>query len=101
GVISRGRLVAETTVADLGRGGSLRIVANPAEVARDLVAALAGPDRVRLDGDALAVDIDASKAAWVNTELVQAGISVSEIRWSEPDLEQTFLELTGEPTHVG
>lgn len=50
----------------------------------------------------LEAEAEASKAAWLNTELVKAGIAVSELRPIERDLEQVFFELTGEGTdHVG
>jgi ABC-2 type transport system ATP-binding protein len=80
GVINRGRLVADTTVADL-RSGEL--------------AALVGAERVHAGDGVFDLDVDADRAAAVNTALVGAGIEVGELRWREPDLEQTFLELTG------
>ncbi len=105
GVITRGRLVAQTTVAELGSGRRLHVAAEPLDQARELLTGLVGADRVRTDGAALALDLEydggeaadlrAGRAARINTELVQAGVSVSELRWREPDLEQSFLELTG------
>jgi ABC-2 type transport system ATP-binding protein len=74
GVIHRGRLVTETTVADLRDGGTLRIVA---------------------DGEVIDLDVDRDQAARINAEFVTAGMAVSELRWREPDLEQIFLRLTG------
>lgn len=74
GVLNHGRLVAETTVAELRSGGTLRVVA---------------------DGEVIDLDVDRGQAARINAEFVAAGMAVSELRWCEPDLEQTFLQLTG------
>jgi ABC-2 type transport system ATP-binding protein len=100
GVIARGRMVAELPVADLGAGRTLRIVAEPAERARTHLAGMFGPDRVRADGTGLDIDVQPDQVARINAQLVHAGVAVSELRWQEPDLEQTFLELTGGNSHV-
>ena len=101
GVLARGRLVAETSVARLRSGGSLRIVARPVDRARVCLTALAGPAAVRFDGSVFDLDVEPGKAAGINAELVGAGVSVDELRWREPDLEQMFFELTGDDSGVG
>ena len=93
GVLDHGRLVTETTVEDLRAGGALRVVAEPLDRARDHLRRLYGG--VRVDGTALELDVDPGEAGRVNAELVGAGLTVTELRWHEPDLEQTFLALTG------
>jgi len=100
GVIAQGRLVAETTVADLGSGGTLRLVVEPIDQATELLSPLIGVDRVQANGGGLDLDVDPDLASRINAELVRAGMSVSELRWRQPDLEQTFLELTGGLAHV-
>ncbi|MGH3432814.1 MAG: ABC transporter ATP-binding protein [Thermocrispum sp.] len=95
GVLNHGRLITETTVAELRSGGTLRVVADPADQARERLRALIGAERVRVDGSVIDLDVDATQAARVNAELVGAGIAVSELRWHEPDLEHSFLQLTG------
>jgi ABC-2 type transport system ATP-binding protein len=98
GVLDHGRLVSETTVEDLRAGGALRVVAEPLERARDhLRRRYPG---VRVDGNALELDVDPGEAGRVNAELVGAGVTVTELRWHEPDLEQTFLALTGGTDHA-
>lgn len=102
GVIDHGRLVAETTVAELRDGGTLRVVAHPLERAREHLVAMLGAERVHVDGtdpDALDLDVEPADAARIIGALVGAGMAVSEVRRREPDLERTFLELTG-GTHV-
>jgi ABC-2 type transport system ATP-binding protein len=100
GVITRGRLVAETTVADLRDGGSLRLVARPVERARARLTALLGAEATRFDGAGFDLDVEPDQAARINAELVGAGVSVSELAWRGPDLEHTFFELTGGDSHV-
>lgn len=95
GVISKGTLVAERPVDELGVG-SLRVTADPAETARGVLIGLLGQERVRADDDAFDLDVEPADAARINHELVGAGVAVSELRWREPDLEQAFFELTGE-----
>ncbi|SMC54888.1 ABC-2 type transport system ATP-binding protein [Kibdelosporangium aridum] len=95
GVITQGELVAETTVAELRAGGTLRVVAHPHDRAQTVLSALLGDERVLGDSTAFDLEIEADQAAKINAELVGAGIAVSELRWREPDLEQAFLELTG------
>ncbi|MQA63660.1 MAG: ATP-binding cassette domain-containing protein [Actinophytocola sp.] len=94
GVISGGRLVAEASVTELRSGGTLRVVADPIDTARACLSSLLGEGRVLGAGDALDIDVEQAQAAQINAELVGSGVSVSELRWREPDLEQTFLELT-------
>ncbi|HEV8526149.1 MAG TPA: hypothetical protein VGS60_01180 [Actinomycetes bacterium] len=43
---------------------------------------------------ALYLDAPAGHAARINRRLVEAGVEVHELRWSEPTLEAVFLELT-------
>jgi ABC-2 type transport system ATP-binding protein len=95
GVLSRGCLVTETTVAELRAGGTLRVVARPLERARTHLVSMLGPDRVHVDGDALDLDVEDDQAGRINSELVRSGLSVTELRRCGPDLEKTFLELTG------
>jgi ABC-2 type transport system ATP-binding protein len=95
GVISRGSLITETTVADLRSGGTLRVVATPLERARTVLASVVGAQNITVDGGGLDLDVAPEEAAGINSALVGAGVLVSELRWREPDLEATFLELTG------
>jgi ABC-2 type transport system ATP-binding protein len=108
GVISRGRLIAENTVTELRGAATLRVVADPVDAAAARIRALLGDDRVRVDGAALDLDLAPDRAAWINSELVAAGIAVSELRTAERDLERVFLDLTTDRTiddrgvaHVG
>jgi ABC-2 type transport system ATP-binding protein len=104
GVVSRGKLVTQSTVAELRGSARLRVAAEPLDKATTLAAELVGQDHVTIRDGALEVELEAEagKAAWLNTELVKAGVAVSELRPIERDLEQVFFELTGEGTdHVG
>ena len=95
-VISHGRIVAESTVAELRGQVRLRVVAAPADRAARVAAGLIGAERVHVGDDgALDLDVDAEHAARLNTALVEAGVAVSELRRRERDLEQVFFELTG------
>ncbi len=70
------------------------MVAGPIEEAAACAGVLVGQDRVRIQDGALVLDIEAGKAAWINAELVTAGIDVSELGVRERELEDVFLELT-------
>lgn len=97
GVISRGRLVAENTVATLRGGDTLRLVVTPLDAAAVRVRALVGEELVAVRDGGLDVAVEAGRAAWLNAELVAAGLAVSEVRVRERELEEVFLELTDLP----
>ena len=100
GVISRGRLVAESTVAELRGGSMLRVVAAPLSDAARRARVLLGEDRVAVRDGGLDLAVEPDRAPWVNAELVDAGFAVSELRVRERDLEEVFLELTGSGQHA-
>jgi ABC-2 type transport system ATP-binding protein len=95
GVISHGRLVREGTVDELRGGGSIVLRADPLAAAAQIAGRLLG-DRaaVAVRDGALYLDAPAERAAEINRGLVEAGIEVRELRWSEPALEAVFFELT-------
>jgi ABC-2 type transport system ATP-binding protein len=98
GVIAHGRLVAESTVAELRGEPVLRLVATPLAAAADRARALLGSDAVQVTDDGLRLAVPATRAAEVNAALVTAGIAVSELRTDERSLEAAFLALTTNPS---
>jgi ABC-2 type transport system ATP-binding protein len=95
GVVARGRLVAESTVAGLRGEPTLRLVATPLDAAATRARALLGANAVRIVDGGLDLAVAPRRAAEVNAALVADGIAVSELRPDERSLEQAFFELTG------
>jgi ABC-2 type transport system ATP-binding protein len=92
-IIARGRLVAQSTLADLTAGAAtaVRVRTPQAEALRERLAA--GGAAVRLDGP------DGLVVTGVTTEQVgqaaaAAGIVLHEMRFERSNLEEVFLELT-------
>jgi ABC-type multidrug transport system ATPase subunit len=96
GVIRKGKLVAEGTIDELRGAAKLTVQASPVDLAREVLAARLGADNVA-EGPAgtLVLKVDLGRAAEINSELVRAGVAVSELRSSERSLEDVFMELTG------
>jgi ABC-2 type transport system ATP-binding protein len=95
GVINGGRLLRESTVADLRGGISLRVRATPEADALAVAMRLAGDDGVRrTDDDALLLTLSPDQAPAVTRALVQAGADVHEITAAERSLEEVFFEMT-------
>jgi ABC-2 type transport system ATP-binding protein len=96
GVIRKGRIVAEGTVDQLRGAATLAVRGTPEETARAILIAEAGADNVTAMGDAtFSVKVDLQRTAEINKHLVQAGVSVTELRADERSLEDIFMELTG------
>jgi ABC-type multidrug transport system ATPase subunit len=104
GIISHGRLLREGTVAELRGHGALLIRADQPDQAREECERLIGADNVTVTDDGfLRLDTEQDKAAWINRELVNAGVDVHELRWADRTLEEIFFETTSEtgPSDVG
>ncbi|OIJ28157.1 ABC transporter ATP-binding protein [Nocardioides luteus] len=95
GVISNGRLLRESTVAELRGGATLRLRATPEDAALAIVMRSAGEDGVRRLGDgALEIGLPATAAPRLVKELVGAGVDVHEVTAAERSLEDVFFEMT-------
>jgi ABC-2 type transport system ATP-binding protein len=98
GVIARGRLRSQSTVADLRGDKTLLIRADPAPAARAVVERIVGPGRVTESDGGLAVAAPATRAPELARALVLADVAVHELRPRERSLEDVFFTLTGEVT---
>jgi ABC-type multidrug transport system ATPase subunit len=98
GVIHKGILVAEGTIAELRGEEGLLVRAEPLEEARQIAARLKGVEDVHVADGMLRLATDPGRAAEINAKLVSAGLRVSELRPAEQSLEEVFLELTGGET---
>lgn len=98
GVINGGRLLRESTVAELRGSSSLRVHALPVDRALTVARRLAGGDGVRMDGERLLLDVPGSAAPLLARELVDAGLDVHEVVALERTLESVFFELTAGST---
>ncbi len=106
GVISGGRLIAESTVAELRGQADLVVVASPLDQAARAAARLLGEDAVELLDGRLRCQIDHEQIGELNRALVHAGVDVTELRLEERSLEEVFLSMTTTTTtkesdHVG
>ena len=96
GVITHGRLIAESTVDELRGAATLMLSAQPLEDAARLAAELLGPHRVQRHDGQLHLDANPADAARVNRALVLAGVQVSALHPVERSLEEVFLTMTQE-----
>jgi ABC-type multidrug transport system ATPase subunit len=95
GVISSGRLLTESTVAELRGGTSLLVRADPLDEAHAVIRRVVGDAGVsRVDGT-LRVSADAARAPELTRALVQADVAVFEVRPQERSLEDVFFQMTG------
>jgi ABC-type multidrug transport system ATPase subunit len=94
GVIRRGALVREGTVDELRGASTLRVRAHPLQQAARLASTLRHVDAVTTDDGVLQITTNPETAAEINSALVGAGISVSELRADRASLEEVFLDLT-------
>jgi ABC-2 type transport system ATP-binding protein len=96
GVINGGRLVAEGPLDELRGAEGLLVRAEPQEKAREVLEAALSAAAVRRREGFFELTTEPARAAELNSRLVRAGVSVSELRPSERSLEEVFLKLTGE-----
>jgi ABC-type multidrug transport system ATPase subunit len=94
GVIRRGSLVGEGTVAELRGRETLRVRAEPAAAAERLLGTLPAVEHVTVADGGFHIAADPAAASAINRALVEAGIAVSELRREQASLEEVFLELT-------
>jgi ABC-2 type transport system ATP-binding protein len=94
GVINHGRMVVESTVADLRAGSELVVAGTPSDVARARLEAMAEVEAVRASDGALRVRVDEQHTAAVTRTLVTAGVAVTEVRRDNRQLEDVFFEMT-------
>jgi ABC-type multidrug transport system ATPase subunit len=94
GIISGGRLLREGTVTELQGHGALLVRTDQLSLAREVSERLVGADNVKVQESTLRLSTEQDKAAWVNRELVNAGVDVRELRWAERTLEEIFFETT-------
>ncbi|WP_028637339.1 ABC transporter ATP-binding protein [Nocardioides sp. URHA0032] len=97
GVIADGRLLRESTVADLRGHASLRLRAEPLDRALAVASRVAGDDAVRLEQDRLALDLPAAAAPELVRQLVADQVDVLELAVVERTLEEVFFEMTNHP----
>ena len=94
GVIAAGRLLAESTVADVRGEASLLVRGEPLSAARAVAERVVGADRVSVVDGAVWLSAGAGQAPELTRALVQAGVAVHEVRPRERTLEDVFFALT-------
>jgi ABC-type multidrug transport system ATPase subunit len=96
GVIRRGRLVAEGTIAELLQApADLHVRAEPQPRAVAILERMLGVSSVSTDNGAIQLQVDTRRAAEINRALVEEGIEVSRLSEVQRSLEDVFLQLTG------
>ncbi|MEO8750919.1 MAG: ATP-binding cassette domain-containing protein [Allobranchiibius sp.] len=95
-IIGRGRLIAQTTVADLLASGSGTVVRVRSPQAAELAALLQARGAAITGQDDDSFHVDGASADEVG-ELARAnGLTLRELSTQQPSLEQRYLQLTGD-----
>jgi ABC-2 type transport system ATP-binding protein len=94
GIIASGRLLVESTVADLRGATGIRLVADPLDRALAVAMSVAGDEAVEVDGPVVRVSGPAAQAPELARALVGAGVDITELTPVERSLEDVFFDLT-------
>jgi ABC-type multidrug transport system ATPase subunit len=101
GLIDRGRLRVESTVAELRGAAQLRVRAAPEETALAVAMRVAGDDGVHRTPGGLVLDVSPSEAPRLVRDLVAAGADVHEVAGVERTVEDVFFDLTSGRANTG
>jgi ABC-2 type transport system ATP-binding protein len=96
GIIRQGKLVAEGSIAELRGRGGLLVKAKPLKRAAEIARDVSGVEEVRVEKDALNINIEPERAPEIARKLVSGGVDLSELKPAQRSLEEAFFELTGE-----
>ncbi|WP_433730320.1 ABC transporter ATP-binding protein [Nocardia sp. CA-129566] len=94
GVISGGKLLTESTVAELRGAASLLLRAEPLEVAFPAVRRVVGERSALLTAGGIRIEAGAAAAPAVARAVVESGADLLELRTDEKSLEEVFFEMT-------
>ncbi|MEU7139114.1 ABC transporter ATP-binding protein [Nocardia sp. NPDC046473] len=94
GVISRGKLLVESTVAELRGASSLLLRAEPLEVAFPAVREVVGERAAMLTSSGIRIEAGNGTAPAVARAVIAAGADLLELRIDEKSLEEVFFEMT-------
>ncbi|RNL66173.1 ATP-binding cassette domain-containing protein [Nocardioides marmoriginsengisoli] len=94
GVIAGGRLLVESTVAELRGGRRLRVTGSPVDRVLATAMRIAGEEAVHLEGQSVLLDVPADRTPEVVRALVADGADLHEVVISERTLEEVFFEMT-------
>lgn len=97
GIINNGVLVDELDAAEIKARGEhkLRIVADDAEKAAELLKNEVGEATITVNGRAIEISVGAERSAELNKLLVQNGVAVSALYVTTDGLEKYFIERVG------
>ncbi|MFI6360829.1 ABC transporter ATP-binding protein [Streptomyces sp. NPDC050743] len=93
-VIGRGRLIADTSVAEFtaqAAGDLVRVRTNEAEKLREL---LAGPDVTVSSPETGVLLVTGISSEWIGRVAAEEGIALAELTPQQASLEEAFMELT-------
>jgi ABC-2 type transport system ATP-binding protein len=93
-VIGRGRLIADTTVAEFTRRASRNSVLVRTDEAERLRLALAGPDVAVASQERGALEVSGLSSRQVGRIAADHGIALAELTPRQASLEEAFMELT-------
>jgi ABC-2 type transport system ATP-binding protein len=94
GVISAGRLLTESTVAQLRGQASVLVRAEPIGAACHVAAGMFGDDRVSAVDGVLRISAGLDRMAELVRALVLADVAVAEVRTEDRTLEDAFFAMT-------
>lgn len=99
GILQRGKLLAEDTVANLGQALEMKprlrlSVDMDVERAQEALSSVEGVESVEADRGQLVVTCDPKAKSRVLRRLEDAGVEVHDFRTEEPSLEEVFLRYT-------
>lgn len=95
-IIKQGVVIANAPIKELLSGGNvLQIKVDKMEEAKAVLGNLTWVKSVKTEDNYLVVDVPKDRNSDVNRELVEKGVSVSELYSRSTSLESVFLQLTG------
>jgi ABC-type multidrug transport system ATPase subunit len=100
GIISRGRLLVESTVAELRGATVIRLAATPLDRALAVAMRVAGEDAVEVADGGLRIAGPAALVPELARALVAADVDIAGLHSVERSLEEVFFDLTGTETET-